>query len=182
MKFVVTGAAGYIGSQLCKELSKSEENYIVAIDRNEINHSFLNKKFILDFNNIYPKDLFLEVDCVIHLGGSSLIGPSLNNPKKSYEDNLLGSIKLLNSCLKNNVKNIIFASSASVYGNNENNKIFSENDECKPLSPYARSKFFMNKVSPTDLRLHSLIYITMFATNYNVFKIEKGLGGILYEN
>ena len=46
----------------------------------------------------------------------------------------------------------------------------------------ARSKFFMNKVSPTDLRLNSLIYITMFATNYNVFKIEKGLGGILYEN
>ena len=45
-----------------------------------------------------------------------------------------------------------------------------------------RAKFSIGKVSPTDLRLGTLINMTMFATNYNIFRIEKGLGGILYEN
>ena len=45
-----------------------------------------------------------------------------------------------------------------------------------------RAKFFISKVSPIDLRLGALINMTMFATSYNIFKIEKGLGGILYEN
>lgn len=45
-----------------------------------------------------------------------------------------------------------------------------------------RAKFFMSKVSPIDLRLGTLINMTMFATSYNIFKIEQGLGGILYEN
>ena len=145
MRIIVTGASGYIGSQLCKEISKSNENYLIALDRNQLRHNYYNEKHLGEFQNFFSKNLFSGIDCVIHLAGSSLISPSMKDPRKYYENNVMASIQLLNECIRNNVKNFIFASSASVYGNN-NKQICKEDDLCVPLSPYARSKYMVENI------------------------------------
>ena len=145
MRIIVTGASGYVGSQLCKEILKSDENYLIALDRNQISHKYYNEKYLGQFQNFFSKSLFSGIDCVIHLAGSSLIRPSIKDPRKYYEDNVIGSIQILNECIRNNVKNFIFASSASVYGNNKK-QICKEDDLCLPLSPYARSKFMVENI------------------------------------
>ena len=145
MKVLVTGGAGFIGSHLVDEAL--EEGYdVVTIDNlNNGKLENLNKdaKFykvdIVDIDNlslVFEKE---KPDYIIHLAAQISLRESLKNPIYDAEQNILGSINILECCRKFNVKKVVYASSAAVYGFPKYLPV-GEKHPINPFSPYGVSK------------------------------------------
>ncbi len=153
--YLITGGAGFIGSNLVDSLIK--ENEIIVIDNfdeyyssklkeNNIKDNLNNMNYKLEKvdirNKLEVEKVFREnkIDVVVHLAGIGGVRNSIENPIKYQEVNCIGTQNILDSMKKYDVRNIIFASSSSVYGNC--NKVpFKESYECnRPISPYAATK------------------------------------------
>jgi len=156
MDILITGAAGFIGSHICQKLL-SRGHHVTGIDNFD---SFYPKQFklqnlkdmtaqkgfrflegnILDItflNNLFSSQ---KIDTVIHLAAKAGIRPSIDRIVDYYETNVSGTVNLLESMRTNNVKDLVFASSSSIYGNNKKTP-FSESDPVdNPISPYASTK------------------------------------------
>jgi UDP-glucuronate 4-epimerase len=156
LRILVTGCAGFIGSNLCDQLLK-EGHFVLGIDHlsdyydpiikiNNISHNFNNPNFKFLVKNIQEKqklDIIMqeyEIDVIIHLAARAGVRASIDEPLKFKDTNITGTVNLLELARQHNVKQFIFASSSSVYGNNK--KVpFSEEDHVEePISPYATSK------------------------------------------
>jgi UDP-glucose 4-epimerase len=147
---LVTGGAGYIGSHMVWLLL--EKGYdIVVIDNLEKGH----KKAVLG-GKFYNGDLkdkeFLEkvfsendISAVIHFAASSLVGESVENPIKYYYNNVYGTLNLVDTMIKHNVKKLVFSSTAAVYGEPENIPILEE-DKTQPTNPYGETKLAIEKM------------------------------------
>ncbi|BCS81587.1 UDP-glucose 4-epimerase GalE [Anaerocellum diazotrophicum] len=147
---LVTGGAGYIGSHMVWLLI--EKGYdVVVIDNLEKGH----KKAVLG-GKFYNGDLkdkeFLEkvfaendISAVIHFAASSLVGESVQNPIKYYYNNVYGTLNLVDTMIKHNVKKLVFSSTAAVYGEPENIPILEE-DKTQPTNPYGETKLAIEKM------------------------------------
>lgn len=153
MNILVTGGAGFIGKHLVKFLIENKNN-ISILD----NFSNSKKKSISQFEKyqikIFEGDIrnnedILKAsknqDLVIHLAAKISVEESIKNPSETFEINVKGTEKVLEVCKKNNIKKIIVASSAAIYG--EGNKInkITEQTTMNPISPYGESKIEMEK-------------------------------------
>lgn len=161
---VVTGGAGFIGSNLVDYLL-SQGNKVLIIDNfNDFYSPDIKEKNIQDIISnmkkseicedhlmIYRNDIrdkssmeriFSEnkIDSIVHLAAMAGVRPSISNPELYYDVNINGTLNLLEQCKLHNIKKFVFASSSSVYGENE--KVpFSEDDAVdNPISPYAATK------------------------------------------
>jgi len=153
MNILVTGGAGFIGKHLVKFLIKNKNN-VSILD----NFSNSKKKSISQFEKyqikIFEGDIrnnedILKAsknqDLVIHLAAKISVEESIKNPSETFEINVKGTEKILEVCKKNNIKKIIVASSAAIYGEgNRINKI-TEQTTMNPISPYGESKIEMEK-------------------------------------
>ncbi len=156
MKILVTGGAGFIGSHVCDALLERGDSVICVdnfndyyspeIKRRNIKHNLGNKEFklfetdILDFEGMKKIFESERPDKVVHLAARAGVRPSIKNPFLYQEVNVKGTLNLLELAKDFKIKNFIFGSSSSVYGNNK--KIpFSEEDNVDfPISPYAATK------------------------------------------
>jgi UDP-glucuronate 4-epimerase len=155
-RILVTGAAGFIGSNLIDNLLKSG-NEVLGIDNfdtyykrtikeGNIEDAKLHKEFQFQEGDIrntaFLNDCFTQFNpnLVVHLAAKAGVRPSIVDPHGYYDVNVTGTLNLLEMMRKHNIKKLIFASSSSVYGNNT--KVpFSETDNVDyPISPYAASK------------------------------------------
>ena len=160
---LVTGGAGFIGSHLSERLL-IEGNKVLVIDnfndyydpkikRNnveEVKKTCIENNISLENYKVFEGDIrdndFLEevfsnkIDSIMHLAAMAGVRPSIQDPTLYYDVNITGTGNLLERCRENGVKQFVFASSSSVYGNNE--KVpFSETDRVdNPISPYAATK------------------------------------------
>lgn len=147
---LLTGGAGYIGSHVANFLI--DQGYQVSIVDNLItgNEKLIPKNVLfynLDIDNKKEISKIIKdshFDMVMHFAGLIRVDESVKKPKKYYEYNYEKAKVFLNTCIDNNLKNIIFSSTASVYGN-QNNYYSSENDPLNPLNPYAESKLKLEK-------------------------------------
>ncbi len=150
MKILITGGAGFIGSHLADYLvSKKNIKKIVILDNirdgslKNLKDSIKSKKFffykrdIRNFNSI--KNIFKNIDIVYHLAALSDVVPSIEEPIEYLDTNIMGTVNVLEAMRKNNVKKIIYAASSSCYGIPKKFPT-TENDEIKPMYPYALSK------------------------------------------
>lgn len=171
MKILITGAAGFIGSNLAETLIIGNEivgmdNFDPFYDRaiKEHNLEELNKA---DNFHFYEADLLdkqtlerifseYEFDAVIHLAAKAGVRPSIKDPIGYSKANIEGTINIFEACRAHNIENVLFASSSSVYGNNE--KVpFSEKDNVDfPISPYAATKKSCELISNTYAHLYGL--------------------------
>lgn len=151
---IITGVAGFIGSHLAEKLL-SNGWQIIGIDNfdnfydkeiKEKNLIALKKSaaFIFLENNICDdetwKKIHQNIDVIFHLAAKAGVLPSLKQPELYIEYNILGTQKILNFMKENQCKKLIFASSSSVYGNN-NKTPFAETDVVdRTISPYAATK------------------------------------------
>ena len=158
MSILVTGGAGYIGSHTCVELLNAGEE-IVVVD-NFINSKpdaiekikkITNKDFkfyeadLLDKNNI--NKIFEENDIkeVIHFAGLKAVGESVLKPIKYYHNNITGTLILLEVMKEHNCKNIVFSSSATVYGKPKSVPI-REDFPLSTTNPYGSTKLMIEQI------------------------------------
>jgi UDP-glucose 4-epimerase len=137
MKILVTGASGYIGSQVCKALSQYHN--IVAVDRNIVKHKYFDEYYNYDYGSLEVQKLLLTIDAVVHIGATSLVGPSVLDPSKYYNNNVARTLELLDACKAQGVKRFVFASSAATYGE-PTEDVCLESGQHEPVNPYGWSK------------------------------------------
>lgn len=138
MRVLVTGANGYIGSQTCKKLSKAGHT-VVAVDRNSINHNYCDVSVQRDYKIVGDIIREQQIEAVVHIGATSLVGPSMSDPATYYSNNVVSTQKLMDFCVKKGVKHFVFASSAACYGSPEDG-VCREQDMHTPMNPYGWSK------------------------------------------
>lgn len=160
MTILVTGGAGYIGSHTVAELVAHGEEVIV-VDNLETGH----RDAVLDVP-FYPLDIrdseqLLEVlqghhvDTVVHFAANSLVGESVQNPLKYYENNVGATASLLSTMVKAGVNNIVFSSTAAVYGEPERVPI-DERDGKGPTNPYGDTKLTIEKMLDWSYQAYGL--------------------------
>ncbi|PHR48542.1 UDP-glucose 4-epimerase GalE [Cycloclasticus sp.] len=147
---LVTGGAGYIGSHVVKLLGERGENIIILDDLSTgFEHSILYGKFIQ--GNTGDKklvDRILQqhnIDSVLHFAAHTIVPESVENPLKYYENNTCCTRNLLECCSKADIKNIIFSSTAAVYGELETG-FASEETPTAPINPYGSSKLMSEQM------------------------------------
>ena len=170
MKILVTGGAGFIGSNLTKKLIDRGDEVVIIDNFNDYYDPQLKedriKKFLKGYKfKLYRGDIrdeqLLEkifkkekIDKVVHLAAMAGVRYALKNPKLYYDVNVMGTQNLLDLAVKYQIKNFVYASSSSVYGNNTKLP-FSESDSVDtPISPYAASK----KANELQAHVYSHIY------------------------
>lgn len=142
---LITGGAGYIGSHVCHLLI--DQGYNITCIDNLItgNKELLPKEVKLEVFDISEKEKVANLiksnnfDLVMHFAGLIRVDESIEQPDKYRDFNFLKAKKFLETCFENDLKKIIFSSTAAVYGNPKNNRV-TEEDLVNPLNPYASSK------------------------------------------
>lgn len=151
MRSIVTGGAGFIGSNLVDELIKLGHEVIVIDDESSNAHEqfYHNESAeywdydIADYNRIEP--LFKDVDYVFHLAAEARIQPAIENPTLAVRTNVLGTCNVLQAARTHGVKRVIYSSTSSAYGvTNDPPLVETMNTDC--LNPYS-----VSKVSGEDL-------------------------------
>ncbi len=156
---LITGGAGYIGSHTLIELNKSGYNFIVYDNLSNSNieaikrvEKTINKtiKFIegdiRDSKKLDEVFSTYNINSVIHFAGLKAVGESVELPLNYYDNNVVGTIRLLESMKKHNCKNIVFSSSATVYGNPISNPIDETFAVGGTTNPYGTSKYMVERV------------------------------------
>lgn len=153
---LITGGAGYIGSHLAIALLKKDES-IVIFDNLSTGHiktintlkKYGNLKFYQgdllnknDIDEVFQKE---KITSVVHFAAFSQVGESVKNPKKYYRNNVVGTLNLLDSMIENNVKKIVFSSTAATYGEPTYTPI-DENHPQKPINPYGKTKLMIENI------------------------------------
>jgi len=166
MRILVLGGAGYIGSHTALELVKAGYEVIVADNlvtgyRNSVpekatfyegdirNASFLDELFSSE-----------KIDAVIHFAAFSLVGESVTNPLKYYDNNLCGTKALLEAMVLHSIDKIVFSSTAATYGEPENIPIL-EGDRTCPTNPYGETKLAMENMIKWTANAHRLRYVSL---------------------
>jgi len=182
MKYVITGGAGFIGSHLVEELYKNKKNKIIVLDnlsngRLQNISKFKRIKFVkCDLSKNRKCERYLKnVDCVFHLAALSDIVPSIENPEEYFHSNVIGTLNLMESCRKFNIKKLIYSASSSSYGIPKKFPT-KENEKISPMYPYALTKYLgeqvclhwgkVYKINVISLRLFN-VYGTRARTNGN---------------
>lgn len=159
MRILVTGGLGYIGSHTCTELSKN--GYEIVIVDNLYNskievldslEKLTGKRFKFYDYDLTDKSKVEEIfeneqiDAVIHFAGYKAVGESVREPLMYYSNNLISSINLLEVMKEKNVKNFVFSSSATIYGDPGVPKYVEEFGRGKTVNPYGTTKAMIEQI------------------------------------
>lgn len=165
MAILVTGGAGYIGSHTVAELLERGEE-VVVLDSLETGHRDAllgGKLYEGDLRDkALLKKLFSEneIDAVIHFAANSLVGESMKNPVKYYDNNVFGTLCLLEAMNEANVRKIVFSSTAATYGEPEKVPI-EEKDRTEPLNVYGETKLMMERMMSWFDKVLGIKYVSL---------------------
>ena len=159
MKILVTGGAGFIGSHTVVELQQADYEVVVLDNLSNSSEKSLErveaitgkkvpfyKADILDreaLEEIFSKE---DIGAVIHFAGLKAVGESVQKPWEYYENNIAGTLTLVDVMRKHNVKNIIFSSSATVYGNPAEIPITEACPRGECTNPYGWTKSMLEQI------------------------------------
>lgn len=158
MKILVTGGAGFIGSHTCVELlnegyevivvdnlSNSKQEALKRVEKITGKSLSFSKIDLCDKENLKPVFEGNDIAAVIHFAGFKAVGESVEKPLSYYHNNLISTINLCEVMVEHNVFNLVFSSSATVYGNPGQSPL----KETAPLSavnPYGHTKLFIEQI------------------------------------
>ena len=166
MTVLVLGGAGYIGSHTVYALIEKGEN-VVIIDNLETGHIEAvhpQAKFYQgDIRDRAFVDSVLDaekIDAVIHFAANSLVGESMTNPLKYYDNNVNGTKVLLQSMVAHGINKIVFSSTAATYGEPDRVPIL-ETDKTEPTNAYGETKLAMEKMFKWTDSAHGMKYVSL---------------------
>lgn len=166
MAILVLGGAGYIGSHTVYELIDAGREVVIAdnLETGHIEAVHPQAKFYQgDIRDRAFVDSVLEaeqIDGVIHFAANSLVGESMTDPLKYYDNNMNGTKVLLQSMVAHGVDKIVFSSTAATYGEPERVPIL-ETDRTEPTNCYGETKLSMEKMFKWTARAHGLRYVSL---------------------
>ncbi|KJG14833.1 NAD-dependent epimerase [Photobacterium iliopiscarium] len=187
MKYLVTGAAGFIGAKVSEELLKKghdvvgidivNDYYDVALKEARLAPLLDNNKFVFKKIDIAHSqdvlDLFADekFDRVVHLAAQAGVRYSIENPMAYADSNLVGHLNILEGCRHNNVGHLVYASSSSVYGLNAKTPFSTSDTVDHPVSLYAATK------KSNELMAHSYSHLyNMPTTGLRFFTVYGPYG------
>ena len=150
LNVLVTGGAGYIGSHCCKQLYLQGHNPI-TMDNLVYGH-----RLAVKWGEFYRGDIGnpdhledcltkYDIDAVMHFAAYAYVGESVEDPLKYYRNNVINSIRLLNSVVAHKIRHFIFSSSCATYGNPESVPI-DEDHRLNPINPYGKTKRMIEEI------------------------------------
>ncbi|ACO85699.1 GDP-mannose 4,6-dehydratase [Clostridium botulinum] len=184
MKVLVSGGAGFIGSNLVDKLINLGHNVCIIDNLSTGNINNVNKKAQLYINDIldpnvskiFEKEKF---DIVYHLAAQIDVQKSITNPIFDSDVNVCGTINIINNCVNYNVKKIVYSSSAAVYGHPGYLPI-DEKHGIRPISYYGLSKYTAEEYIRLFSNLNNLDFtILRYANVYGIRQDPKGEGGVI---
>lgn len=166
MTIMVLGGAGYIGSHTVYALIERGED-VVIVDNLETGHI----EAVHEKARFYQGDIrdraFIDsvfdneqIDAVIHFAANSLVGESMTDPLKYYDNNVNGTKVLLQSMVAHNIKKIVFSSTAATYGEPDRVPIL-ETDRTEPTNTYGETKLSMEKMFKWTDVAHGVKYVSL---------------------
>ncbi len=191
MAILVTGGLGYIGSHTVIELIKQGYDPIVVDNLSNAKEEMVDqikaisgkkiKYYIADLLDKEKLDeIFKEnpdIEDVIHFAGSKAVGESCVKPLLYYENNLMSTINLLNAMIKYKVKNIIFSSSATVYGTPKRVPIVEDDPIGGTTNPYGTTKLIIEGILQDVYKVHPEMNIALLRYFNPIGAHESGLIG-----
>ncbi len=165
MSILVTGGAGYIGSHTVRMLQK-QGRQVVVYDSLVTGHRPAVKDCLFIRGDIFDSELLEDtikrnhVDAVVHFAAFSLVGVSMEQPRDYYYNNVQGTLNLLDVMLKNKVNNLVFSSTAAVYGEPETVPITEEAAK-NPTNVYGRTKLVMENAMADYSKAYGLNYVAL---------------------
>ena len=191
MRVLVTGATGYIGSHTCIELLNDKNTQVVGFD-SLVNSSEKSLKSIpeisgrgieftkVDLVNLQETQKAFnaagKIDGVIHFAALKAVGESVEQPLRYYENNIQSLINVLRCCNEFEIKNFIFSSSCSLYGNVSTLPVSEETPLAQTESPYAHTKLIGEEIIRASVKVQDLNAIALRYFN-PVGAHESGLNG-----
>ena len=181
MKIIVTGGAGFIGSHLVSRLTSSNHEIIVLDNlssgrKRNLVGQFKKIKFCkVDISKKGKwQKLFKNVNCVFHLAALADIVPSIDNPKKYFDSNVVGTFNILEACRDHGIKKIIYSASSSCYGLTKKYPT-SERDIIDPKYPYALTKRLGEEMIIHWSNLYKIKFISLRL--FNVYGTKSRTSG-----
>ena len=162
---LVMGGAGYIGSHTVKHLAQNGYRCVVADNliyghREAVAVPDFEKADLLDkasLERVFDK---YQIDAVVHFAAFTYVGESVENPQKYYQNNVEGTLNLLEVMLKHNVKKIVFSSTCATYGNPQYMPLDEKHTQ-NPINAYGRTKFFIEQIFNDYERAYGLKHIAL---------------------
>lgn len=163
---LITGAAGYIGSHTAVNFINSGYDIVIfdnlenghqeTIDElkkiGNVNFEKGDLRNIEDIEKVFNK---YKIDAVIHFAAFALVGESVKNPSKYYRNNVFGTLNLVDTMVKYNVKKLVFSSTCATYGEPQYTPIDEKHPQC-PINPYGNTKLCVEYMLKDYDRAYSL--------------------------
>ena len=180
MSILVCGGAGYIGSHTALELIRQGRD-VIYLDNLQKGHraAVMNDKFyegdLRDeafLNSVFEEN---DIEAVIQFAADSLVGESVENPFKYYNNNMISTLRLLEAMNRYGVKKIVFSSTAATYGEPKNIPIL-ETDPTEPTNPYGETKLSVEKLLKWADNAYGIKYVALRYFNAAGADIEGNIG------
>ena len=181
MAILVLGGAGYIGSHTVYELIDAGRDVVVADNLLTGFRAAVHPKarfYQLDIRDRAALDVLFQaekIDGVIHFAASSQVGESMSNPLKYYDNNLYGTMVLLQAMVAHGVDKIVFSSTAATYGEPEKQPI-EEGDRTEPTNPYGATKLAIENMLKWCDCAYNIRYVALRYFNAAGSDTEAGIG------
>ncbi|MBI4323731.1 MAG: UDP-glucose 4-epimerase GalE, partial [Chloroflexi bacterium] len=164
MNVFVTGGAGYIGSVCVEELLKAGHGVTVLDNLSEGHRSAVDGRAAFVEGSIGDGPRILEAlrqakpEVILHFAAHALVGESMANPGKYFQNNVAGGLRLLEAAVETGVKKFIFSSTCATYGPPDRMPI-TEDVPQRPINPYGESKLMFEKMLAWYHRIHGLEFV-----------------------
>ncbi|MFC6171678.1 UDP-glucose 4-epimerase GalE [Loigolactobacillus jiayinensis] len=181
MAILVAGGAGYIGSHMVDRLIEKGHDVVVVDNLSTGHKAAINeqarfyqgdtrdKAFL---TNVFKQE---KIDGVIHMDAFSLVGESMKDPLKYFDNNIYGMIVLLEVMKEQGVKYMVFSSTAATYGEPEN-ELIAETDTQEPINPYGESKLAMERMIRWADEAYGIKFVALRYFNAAGAKADGSIG------
>ncbi len=166
MNVLVTGGAGYIGSVVVEECIASGHAAVVVDNLEKGHRESVHPEAKFISGDIADQELLRaafrdhSIEAVIHMAAYSLVGESVDQPAKYYQNNVVKSLAMLDAMVASGVKNIVFSSTAAVYGEPEKQPI-EESDRLQPTNPYGQTKLAFEEALKWYEKAYGMRYVSL---------------------